>query len=213
MTTHDDFAVEPIRGLPERPPAGEVVLWQGRPDAWSLALEAMHLPWIAGYFALLAIWRVGVSSASMSFQEALPHATPFVILGVLASAIVLLIAWVQSRMTVYTVTTARVALRIGAALTVTLNLPYTRIARADFDQRKGGTGTIAFTTAEGTRLSYLVLWPHVRPWHVRNAQPALRCIPDAARVARIIAEAAGTRLAQPRIAQRGAPARDAVAAE
>ena len=28
--SHDDFAAEPINGLPELPPRGEVILWQGR---------------------------------------------------------------------------------------------------------------------------------------------------------------------------------------
>jgi hypothetical protein len=56
---HDDFAVEPVRGLPERPPSGEIILWQGRPDTWSLAREALNLNWIMGYFALLVLWRVG----------------------------------------------------------------------------------------------------------------------------------------------------------
>jgi hypothetical protein len=45
---HDDFAVEPVKGLPEKPPAGEVILWQGRPDTWALAREALNLNWIIG---------------------------------------------------------------------------------------------------------------------------------------------------------------------
>ena len=48
-----------------------------------------------------------------------------------------------------------------------------------------------------TRLSYLVCWPHVRPWHMSRTQPALRCIPDAARVAQMLSEAAETRVSQP----------------
>ena len=29
---HDDFQIEPVPGLPERPPEGERILWQGRPN-------------------------------------------------------------------------------------------------------------------------------------------------------------------------------------
>jgi hypothetical protein len=94
---------------------------------------------------------------------------------------------------------------------VTLNLPYTRIEAADLDLRKGGTGTIAFRTAGETKLSYLVLWPHVRPWHAKRTQPALRCIPDAERVARMIAQAVETRMQEPQVARRQAPVQ--VAAE
>lgn len=206
---HDDFAVEPIRGLPEKPPAGEVILWQGKPDTWMLARESMSLYWVLGYFAFLAVWRVGVSSAEMPLVQALPFALPFLILGALTGALILLIAWVQAKATVYTITSQRVAMRVGAALTVTLNLPFSRIEAADLNLRKGGTGTIAFRTAGETRLSYLVLWPHVRPWRARHTQPALRCIPDAERVARLIADTVDTRVDRPEIGRRPA----AVAAE
>lgn len=199
---HDDFATEPVMGLPERPPAGETILWQGRPDTLTLAREALSLNWIIGYFVLLVIWRVGVSSADYPFAEALAHAIPFVVIGAVSAGLILLIAWVQAKATVYTVTSARVAMRVGAALTITLNLPYSRIEAADLDLRKSGTGTIAFRTAGETRLSYLVLWPHVRPWHARRTQPALRCIPEAEKVARLIAEAVETRMAEPRVAPR-----------
>jgi membrane protein YdbS with pleckstrin-like domain len=206
---HDDFAVEPVRGLPEKPPAGEVILWQGRPDTWALAKEALNLWWIMGYFALLAIWRVAASASDYPLGQALTHAIPFVVIGAITAGIILLIAWVQAKATVYTVTSARVAMRVGAALTITLNLPYTRIEAADLDLRKSGIGTIAFRTAGETKLSYLVLWPHVRPWHAKHTQPALRCIPDAERVARMIGEAVETRMAQPTVAVRP----QAVAAE
>ena len=56
--SHDDFAFEPQRGLPERLPAGEHILWQGSPQPWRIAVEALSIKWIAGYFVLLAVWRV-----------------------------------------------------------------------------------------------------------------------------------------------------------
>ncbi len=114
------------------------------------------------------------------------------------------VAYVLARTTVYTITTARVAMRVGAALTVTLNLPFTRIASADLAVNRDGTGSVVFETLGETRLSYLVLWPHVRPWRMKKTQPALRSIPDAARVAQIVADAAETRVSQPEIASRAA---------
>ena len=147
---HDDFAMEPVEGLPERPPEGEHILWQGKPRAYALARDALSLWWVAGYFALLAFWRVGVSSADMPFTEALPLAIPFVILGMLACAVLYAVAWVLARTTVYTVTTARVAMRVGAALTVTLNLPFTRIASANVATHRDGTGSIVFETVGET---------------------------------------------------------------
>ena len=110
-------------------------------------------------------------------------------------------AAVQARSTVYTITTARVAMRIGAALTVTLNLPYRQIGNATLALKSNGTGTIALETLGDSRISYLVCWPHVRPWELARTQPALRCIPDAARVAKVLAEAAEMRLNEPVVAR------------
>lgn len=196
---HDDFNFEPIRGLPGKPPEGEEILWQGAPNPWRLAVEAMALRWVAGYFALLAVWRVGASSATFPIGEALLHAVPLVLMGVVTCAILYVVAWVQARSTVYTLTNRRVCLRIGAALTMTLNLPFVKIGSAHLSQRRDGSGTIAFETLGGTRISYLMTWPHVRPWVFRT-QPALRCIPDVERVAEIFAEAAEARINTPEVA-------------
>ena len=211
--SHDDFNFEPIRGLPEQLPVGEHFLWQGSPDPRRLAREALGLNWIAGYFVLLAVWRVGVSAAEVPFGVALMHGLPFILSGVVASAIIFGIAYVQSRSTVYTLTNKRVAMRIGAALTMTLNLPYTWIGTAKLDLKPSGYGTLAFELIGETRISYLMSWPHVRPWRIARTQPALRCIPDAQSVAQIFAEAAETRISQPRVARVESDGRNAVAAE
>ncbi|WP_273521266.1 photosynthetic complex putative assembly protein PuhB [Rhodosalinus sediminis] len=203
--SHDDFAFEPVKGLPETPPEGERILWQGRPDAWALALESMNLKWVMGYFVLLAAWRLVAAIDLMPLAQAVAISTPFIVMGLIVCALLAIVAWVQARATVYTITNRRVAMRVGAALTVTLNLPYTQIANANLDLRRRGTGTIALELMGETRFSYLVLWPHVRPWHLRNPEPALRCIPDAERVAGILAEAAETRVAEPQVARADAP--------
>ena len=194
--THDDFAMEPMPGLPAMPPKGEAVLWQGRPNTWALAREAMGLYWVAAYFLGLAIWRASVVSDG-SPGSILAVMLPYVAIGLVTCGIILGTAAIQARATVYTLTTARVAMRIGAALTVTLNLPYKQIGSASVDLKKSGAGTIAMQTLGETRLSYLVCWPHVRPWYISKTQPALRCIPDAARVAQMLADAAETRVSEP----------------
>lgn len=211
--SHDDFNFEPIRGLPEQLPEGEHILWQGSPDPRRLAREALNLRWVGGYFALLAVWRVGVSSADYPFGVALMHALPFVVAGLITCTILYAIAYVQARSTVYTLTNKRVAMRIGAALTMTLNLPYTWIGTAKLDLRPSGHGTLAFELIGETRLSYPMTWPHVRPWKMARTEPALRCIPDAERVARIFADAAETRIAQPQVTRAGSHDASAVAAE
>lgn len=186
----DDFEHEPVRGLPEAPPAGEHILWQGKPSAVSLARQALNAGWIAGYFAALAIWRGYVSGVEDGAAAGLIAASWFVAIGLVAVGVLALMAWVMAKATVYTVTNRRIAMRIGAALTVTLNLPYRWINSADLTMHRDGTGTIVLDLRGETRFSYLVLWPHVRPWAIRKTMPALRCIPEPDRVAALIAEAA-----------------------
>jgi len=197
--SHDDFAFEPIKGLPETPPEGEHILWQGRPDWWALSVEALSLPWVAGYFIVLALWRFLTLIDQMPLIGALAAASPLLVMGAVVCAMLALVGFVQARATVYTITNRRVAMRIGAALTVTLNLPFTQLASADLKPGKRGTGSIALDLLGETRLSYLVCWPHVRPWVMRRTHPTLRCIPEAAKVAQILAEAAETRIATPQI--------------
>lgn len=193
---HDDFATEPVLGLPEKPPAGEEILWQGQPASFALAREAFKINWIAGYFVALAVWRA-VVIADGSVISAVAVMLPYLGIGLVTCAILYVIALVQARSTVYTITTARVAMRIGAALTVTLNVPFKQVGAANLSLKGDGTGNIALDTLGETRISYLVCWPHVRPWHFAKTQPTLRAIPDAANVAKILAEVAEMRLNEP----------------
>jgi hypothetical protein len=198
--SHDDFAFEHAPGLPAPLPRGETVLWQGRPATFRLAVEAFGLNWLAFYFAVVIAWRASVGFGLGGIAGAFAYGLPYVGLALAAAAVVLVLAWAQARATVYTLTTARVVMRVGAALSVTLQVPFNQIASAGLDLRRGGTGTIAIRTRDGAQLGYAVLWPHVRPWAMRDPEPALRCIPDAARVAGLLAEAAETRVSQPVIA-------------
>ncbi|MFT4783715.1 MAG: hypothetical protein ACI9IV_001457 [Paracoccaceae bacterium] len=201
--SHDDFAFEHAPGLPGPLPKGEQILWQGRPNAWRLAVESLMLKWVIAYFAVLIVWRVGSASVDHSAAISLASAVPLIGLGLAATGILFLVSWAQARATVYTITTERVLLRIGAALQVTFNLPFKQLENAALDMRKDGTGTIALEPKRegGQMLSYLVLWPHLRPWHVRDPQPAFRCIPDAHNVAELLADAAESQMSQPQISR------------
>jgi hypothetical protein len=198
-----DFATEALPGLPEKPPAGEEILWQGRPNAWALAREAYKITWVGGYFLALGLWQ-GIVAFGGNVAGIVAVLLPYLAVGAVAVAILGLIAWVQARGTVYTITSARVAMRVGAALTVTLNLPFTQIGAAHMARGAAKTGTLAFETLGETRISYLVLWPHARPWHLGRAQPALRAIPHPDAVAKIFTDAAAARLNIPRVAHHSA---------
>ena len=203
--SHDDFAVEPIPGLPERPPEGEEILWQGRPDTLALAKDAFAIHWVAGYFAILAAWRGVVAAEFGGTPEIIAAMGWMVALGLLACGLLYLAALVQARSTIYTITNRRVALRIGAALTLTLNLPFRQLETAGLALNRNGTGTIALTMKPGTQISYLICWPHVRPWRISRVEPALRSIPNAEAIAQKLAQAAETRISEPELAM-SAPA-------
>jgi Bacterial PH domain len=197
MSGHDDFAFDALPGLPERPPQGEDILWQGRPAPLALARDAYGLTWIAAYFTLIVLWRAGTGFADGGLAMALAMGLPYLMLACLGLAVIYGLAWIQARSTTYTITSARVVQRIGAALPVTFNLPFVQIGSASLAVKRDGTGTIALQTLGETRISYLIAWPHVRPWTMSKTQPALRAIPDAAAVAKLLAEAAETRLSVP----------------
>lgn len=213
MSDHDDFAFDVAPGIPAPLPKGEEVLWQGRPNTSALAREAFKIRWIAGYMALIVLWKAGAGFADGGLALALLRGLPYVVLALAAVAVVWLLAWAQARATVYTITSARVLMKIGAALSVTYNIPFVQIATARLDLKPGGTGTVALETMGDTRLAFMALWPHLRPGRLKKTEPALRCIPDAERVAKLLAEAAEARLAIPRISRIDAAMGDAVAAE
>lgn len=186
----DDVHVEPQRGLPEALPEGERIIWQGAPDWRALAVEVFHVRAVIVYGALLILWRTAtVLHDGGSMAEAAIVALWLLALPVGACAILAILAYATASTTVYTITDKRVVMRIGIALTLTLNLPFRRIVSADYKPGRRGTGEIALSTAGTDRVSFLVLWPHSRPWRVRKPQPMLRAVPEGQRVAALLARA------------------------
>lgn len=186
----DDIRPEPVRGLPERLPRGEHILWQGRPSSIQLARDALNTRWVMGWFALLGLWRGGATLADGTLAEAGRTLALYLATGALAVAILIACAAIMARATCYTITNKRVSLRIGAALTVHAQVPFSRVGSADLSLNRNGTGTIAIDPVGASPLSFAVLWPHSRPWHARDPKPALRSIPDAERVADLLGDAA-----------------------
>ncbi|HRD75113.1 MAG TPA: photosynthetic complex putative assembly protein PuhB [Hyphomicrobiaceae bacterium] len=188
--THDDFAHEPIRGLPERPPAGEEVLWQGAPHWPTLARRVMHIDLVAAYFLAIGAWKVanGVATGLPGTEIAVSLAA-FAALSILAVGVLALLAWGIGRTTVYTITSRRVAMRFGIALPVTFNLPFSVINSAGVRDLGGGRGDLALELGAGQRIAFLVLWPHVRPWRLRTPEAMFRAVLYVARVSGILSTA------------------------
>ncbi|MEM1040201.1 MAG: photosynthetic complex putative assembly protein PuhB [Pseudomonadota bacterium] len=189
MSHHDDFQSEPVPGLPARLPEGEAISWQGRPDPAAIARSVMHRNKIAIYFAALVGWRVLVGLYDgRSIVDIMGNVALTVALGAAALVILTVLAQAIARTTVYTITNKRVVMRIGVALPVTFNLPYSQILSADLSSASDGTGTIALTLKEHTKISWAILWPHARPWKLAKPQPALRAVADVVPVANLLAD-------------------------
>jgi hypothetical protein len=193
--SRDILDLAPIRGLP-RPPEGERVLWQGRPQTWALAKSACKAHWVAGYFLFLAVWRGSAFALDGRAAEGAVIALWFLGIGAVAVAILVAIAWAMARATTYTLTNRRVLMQIGAALTATVNLPYQWITQAKLRKERHGIGSIYLEMADKKKLTTFMLWPHVRPWSWSAPEPALRAIPDAESVASILGAAARARIAE-----------------
>lgn len=179
-----------LRGLPEPLPPGEELLWQGAPDWRALARRAFHVRALVAYFAVLVAWS-GVTAlydGQPAAAAALAMLRPAA-LAVAALGLVALLAWLTARTTVYTITSRRVVLRIGIALPLTVNLPFRNVGAAALRAYRDGTGDIPLSLVGDGRVALLHLWPHARPWRVAKAEPMLRAVPDAARVAEILGRA------------------------
>ncbi len=189
MSDHD-HAPEYMPGIPKPLPEGERLLWQGSPRWQNLAVGALHLRKLAFYFALLAAWRIGADLAGgEAVGTALAGAAGLAVPAGLSVGVLLLIAWQMARTTIYTVTTERVMLRFGIALPMTANIPYSLVQSAAVKIGADGSGDIPVNVKPGNGVSWLIFWPHVRPWSFGNAQPMLRGIPEAERVAGLLADA------------------------
>lgn len=176
MREHDS---EPVRGLPERLPQGERIVWQGSPDPRALARAALHVRAVGVYFALLVAWGV----ASGAFVGAAITA----LFGIGVVGLLHLLAWAMARSTVYTVTDKRIVLRFGVALRMCVNIPMACVETARLKLRADGSGDIALKLNAPQGAGYLMLWPHARPLRFGNPEPSLRGLGDAQAVATLLA--------------------------
>lgn len=189
----DEFEHEPVRGLPEKLPAGERILWQGSPSWRALAIRAFHARAVGVYFIALAAWRLVLAwHDGETLFEALRAIAWLVPLGLVAVGLLCGLAWLMARAAVYTITDRRVVLRVGVVLQVAFNVPFTAIAGAAVQMHRDGTADIPLVLESDVRIAYAHLWPHARPFRLRRPEPMLRCVPDGARVAALLADALGT---------------------
>jgi hypothetical protein len=183
---------EPQHGLPERLPADETILWQGGPDLRMLALRVFHLRKLAIYFAVLLVLKAASVWADKGVGAALVSIQWLTVAAGVGLGAVAVLAWMTARTSVYTLTNKRVVTRIGIVLTVTFNLPLSKVVSAAVRPQAEGFGDICLALAGSDRIAWLHLWPHVRPWRVARPEPMLRMVPDAQHVAALLSQAWAT---------------------
>lgn len=196
-----------LNGLPGPLPKGERILWQGAPEWRKLLAGVFHARLVAIYFGALAIFGLGMGSL---VGAALTVAAGLAGLGVMA-----LLARAMARTSVYTLTDRRVVMKLGVALPMSFNLPLSRIDAADLRLLGDGHGDIPLKLKGRDRIAWALLWPHVRPWQLRQPEPMLRAIPEAEKVAILLYRACAAQVAteQDRAPARKPRKRPAVAAE
>lgn len=163
------------------PQPQEKVLWQGRPDLPTLARTAFHTRTVGLYFALLVVISLVLGNTGTALVCAG--------LGVLGVAILYGLAWLSTRTTLYILTDTRLIMRIGMGIETRINIPLKHVQSASLRLRGETIGDIAMTIGGERLLGYAMLWPHTRPWRFSKPEPMLRAVPEAQKIANILAEA------------------------
>jgi hypothetical protein len=165
-----------------------------------------------GYFALMLVWRVGSQMQDgLPLLAALKGSLVLALLAAVAIGILAALARLTASTTVYTLTDKRIVMRIGIVLTVTYNLPLKHVDAAHLLSLGGTRGEIALQLRGDTRIAYLNLWPHARPWMLARPQPMLRCLADVDAVSQKLSaawSAVNAQAARPELAADAAPSLD-----
>ncbi|MBC8070468.1 MAG: PH domain-containing protein [Deltaproteobacteria bacterium] len=179
----EEVELDTPSGLPEELPDGEHIVWQGRPQWRALARHGFKVRWLAVYFAVFVVARVvSMVSTEQWLTGAVQLAAMVAVFGA-CLGLCMLLAALQARSSLYTITTRRVVMRMGVALPITWNLPFERIAAADLVVRDEGDGDIVLRLTGKDRVAWFHFWPHARRGQGLRACPSLRAIAEPAAVA------------------------------
>ena len=181
LSEHDEGAHP--GALPAAPPEGEQP-WQGRPSARGLARQNFHVFGVALFSGAADLaHRVRSRGAGKRLGEGLSAASVRGMPFLAAEAVLLLLAWGYARSTIYTLTSARLAIRSGLAVPVTTTIAFELVEGAALKRHGKDLGDLCFTVRESERPSWAMLWPSVRPWRWRHPEPSFRCVPHGEAVA------------------------------
>jgi hypothetical protein len=196
------------RGLPEKLPQGERVLWQASPCWKTMFRHVFHARFVAAYFAAIIAWITFSSlSAGAPVAGVALTASKLIAVALVPVGLSALYCWGVQRSTIYTITNKRVVMSFGMALPMSVNLPFSRIASAGLKHHTAEAGDIPLQLMAGERMALFMVWPHARPWHFARPEPMLRCIPRVDEAAGVLARALAVDAAMPVPYQPAMPSR------
>lgn len=178
MKHAEDIELEPVPGLPEELPEGERIVWQGAPQWKKLARYSFKTRWLLVYFGAFLVVRAVTAAVQGEWATGAIHLVIMAVLFAAALGLCYLLAWLQARATMYTITSHRVVMRIGAALQITWNLPFSRLASADLTVREDDDGDVVLRLVPPDRVAWIHLWPHVTRGKGLMPNPTLRALSE-----------------------------------
>jgi hypothetical protein len=176
--------------LPAGMESEEQLLWQGAPSWRQAAIRIWHIRVVAAWFAILAL-----DGATMPFRglatpaRMLADEARLLAIAAAALGLVLLLARITSRTTLYTITDRRIVMQFGIALRARLEIPFAAILHVAMKVRSDHTGDIALRLRPHQRAGFAKLYPFVRAGSLLAPQPMLRAVPLAASVGAALARA------------------------
>lgn len=179
----------PMRDLSEPLPAGERALWQGKPSPTAFLRQIFHVQLVTAYVGLLLGWCLITGAQSGHLGEAAMAALRFAGMSAVAVALFAALAWGLAWSTTYTITTARVVVEYGLALPKSVSIPFASVDGASLRQASGKAGDLVLSLRRGQRVSYALMWPHVRPGSLLRAEPMLRALTDTQEAAQVLSRA------------------------
>jgi uncharacterized protein with PQ loop repeat len=146
--------------------------------------------WVLVLFGILAVSSIfsGLNHDASAGKIALTFFT-MLFLGAAITGFCMVWGWLVAINTIYTITDKRLIIRHGVTMPMAINVPYAKVATAAAKVREDGSGDVSVAMLDGNNVSLFAIWPHNRPWNWQGVAPAMRAIPDAARVGVILHDA------------------------
>jgi len=184
-----EVRVRSVHPLPEPLPEGEQIVWQHRPAWWPYSRRVFQVGKLGVYFLAIIAWVAGSAWLDAGQAQAVLGSLTWAVppaLGVIG--VLMLLAWLYARTTVYTITNRRIVIQSGLAVPSAVNLPFGKISSADMKTFGDGTGDIELTIS-GDRLLYSMIWPNARLLRLKRPRPVLRALRQPDRVAEVLGQA------------------------